>query len=98
MQVINGVFIDLDDCERKDSINKSIISKQDSLLASKNEVVSKKLDESLQFQFKKFEQLEKENKQLSRQLKWQGVKIGASTGGTVMIAVVLLILKTFKVF
>ena len=43
-------------------------------------------------------ELEKENKALSKQLKWQGVKIGASTGGTVAIAVILLILKTFKVF
>lgn len=111
MQIINGVFIDLEDCEVKDSINKAIINKQDSLLLSRTEVVdglknldvknqelSDKLDHSLQFQFKKFDELEKENKSLSKQLKWQGVKIGASTGGTVAIAVILLILKTFKVF
>ena len=111
MQVINGVFIDLEDCEVKDSINKAIITKQESMLSSRTEVVdglknldvknqelSDKLDHSLQFQFKKFDELEKENKALSKQLKWQGVKIGASTGGTVAIAVILLILKTFKVF
>jgi len=111
MQVINGVFIDLEDCELKDSINKAIIGKQDSMLSSRKEVLdglktldfknqelSDKLDHSLQFQFKKFDELEKENKKLSKQLKWQGVKIGASTGGTVAVAVILLVLKTFKVF
>ncbi len=111
MQVINGVFIDLEDCEIKDSINTAIIRKQDSIISSKVEVVeelktlnqknqdlSDKLDQSLQFQFKKFDQLEKENKALSKKLKWQGIKIGASTGGAVAIAVILLVLKTFKVF
>lgn len=111
LQVINGVFIDLDDCELKDSINTAIIRKQDSIISSKGEVVEElktlrtkqdKLAESL-YQFTQFQadlskQQKKENDKLKNQIKWQGIKIAVPTGTAIGLGMVFLLLKVFKVF
>ena len=102
------MFIDLDDCELKDSINTAIIRKQDSIISSKVEVVeelktlrtkNKTKAESL-YQFTQFQadlskQQKKENDKLKNQIKWQGIKIAVPTGTAIGLWHGISIIKKF---
>lgn len=111
LQVINGVFIDLDDCELRDSINTAIIQKQDSIINSKvdiidgfkkltikQDVLTKQLSQFIQFQADLSEQQKKENDKLRKQMIVQGIKIAVPIGVLTGVGLILGLLNVFKIY
>lgn len=93
LQIINGVFIDLDDCEKENiSLNK-IITVQDTLLKSKleiqewykrqnefNEDLKYQLTASINTQIQRFNVLESEYKRQAKQQKKRSLITGTTIG------------------
>lgn len=109
LQIINGVFIDLDDCEKENiSLNK-IITVQDTLLKSKleiqewykrqnefNEDLKYQLTASINTQIQRFNVLENAYKQQSKQQKKRSIITGGTIGIGLAVTLAIVIFKILK--
>lgn len=109
LQIINGVFIDLDDCEKENiSLNK-IITVQDTLLKSKleiqegykrqnefNEDLKYQLTASINTQIQRFNVLESEYKRQAKQNKKRSLITGTTIAGVVLVTFGVVIFKILK--
>ena len=109
MRVINGVFIDLDECEQETKILNKIITIQDSMLQSKidlealykkqtdyNEELKYQLTASINTQIQRFNALESTFKSQNKQQKRKGIAIGSGLGIGLSLTLALLIFQISK--
>lgn len=109
MQVINGVFIDLDDCENEVIALGKIVSIQDTLLKSKveieelyrkqndyNEELKYQLTASINTQIQRFNVLESAYKYQNRVQKKRSIITGTSMGIGLMLTFGIVIFQLLK--
>lgn len=109
MHIVNGAFIDLDDCERDVILLSKKVQVLDTLLKSKvelqdgfkkqeklNQELKKELKESIILQNQRFDILESAYKQQSKQQKKRSIITGTSIGGVVLVTFGVVIFKILK--
>ena len=109
MHIVNGAFIDLDDCERDVILLSKKVQVLDTLLKSKvelqdgfkkqeklNQELKKELKESIILQNQRFDILESAYKQQSKQQKKRSIITGTSIGGAVLVTFGVVIFKILK--
>lgn len=109
MRIVNGAFIDLDDCERDVILLSKKVQVLDTLLKSKvelqdgfkkqeklNQELKKELKESIILQNQRFDILESAYKQQSKQQKKRSIITGTSIGGVVLVTFGVVIFKILK--
>lgn len=109
MRVINGVFIDLDECEQETKILNKIITIQDSMLQSKidlealykkqtdyNEELKYQLTASINTQIQRYNALESTFKQKAKEQKRKGILIGTTMAFGFTLTLGLLIFQIIK--
>lgn len=109
MHIVNGAFIDLDDCERDVILLSKKVQVLDTLLKSKvelqdgfkkqeklNQELKKELKESIILQNQRFDILESAYKQQSKQQKKRSIITGTSIGGVVLVTFGVVIFQILK--
>lgn len=109
MHIVNGAFIDLDDCERDVILLSKKVQVLDTLLKSKvelqdgfkkqeklNQELKKELKESIILQNQRFDILESAYKQQYKQQKKRSIITGTSIGGVVLVTFGVVIFKILK--
>lgn len=109
MRIVNGAFIDLDDCERDVILLSKKVQVLDTLLKSKvelqdgfkkqeklNQELKKELKESIILQNQRFDILESAYKQQSKQQKKRSIITGTSIGGVVLVTFGVVIFQILK--
>lgn len=111
MKVINGVFVDLDDCEAERDTLYKILSLKDEMLKSKISLIETykqqesilvslktELHKTLDFTNQRFDLLSKEYKEQNKKIKKQNNKIAGSLGAIMGIGLLIGLLNVFKVY
>lgn len=109
MHIVNGAFIDLDDCERDVILLSKKVQVLDTLLKSKvelqdgfkkqeklNQELKKELKESIILQNQRFDILESAYKQQYKQQKKRSIITGTSIGGVVLVTFGVVIFQILK--
>ena len=109
MHIVNGAFIDLDDCERDVILLSKKVQVLDTLLKSKvelqdgfkkqeklNQELKKELKESIILQNQRFDILESAYKQQSKQQKKRSIITGGTIGIGLAVTLAIVIFKVLK--
>lgn len=109
MRIVNGAFIDLDDCEQENISLKKIIVSQDTIIKSKielqdlykkqndyNEDLKYQLTASINTQIQRFNVFESAYKQQSKQQKKRSIITGGTIGIGLAVTLAIVIFKVLK--